>query len=335
MRRFSCPSCGSEVFFDSTHCEVCDTQIGFRLETLEFRAISDPDAFACVNYAEHGVCNWLAQSSGALCSACDRNAVIPSLKSHRNILLWARMETAKRRLIYGLFCAGLPVGPMGDHPGLSFRFMEDQRTDPDVLEDFIATGHVAGTITVNLAEADDAVRAERRQRMNERYRTLLGHLRHEAGHYYFTVLVESDPTALAEFRALFGDETQNYEAALGGYYASKPSDGEWESSHVSRYASAHPHEDWAETWAHFLHIEEALETAAAWGLTTPAGEDWLTQWMNVAVVINELNRSLGVDDAYPFVITPKIAAKLQFIGRRVAPYRRQVLASAAVRQTHA
>lgn len=297
--------------------------------------MSDSHAFACVNYSEHKVCNWLAKSPGALCPACDRNAVIPSLKSQRNVLLWARMETAKRRLIYGLVCLGLPVGPTGDHPGLSFRFMEDQRTDPDVLEDFIATGHVAGTITVNLAEADDAVRAERRQRMNERYRTLLGHLRHEAGHYYFTVLVAPDPSALAEFRTLFGDETRDYEAALNRYYASKPADGKWESSHVSRYASAHPHEDWAETWAHFLHIEEALETAAVWGLTEPPGEDWLARWMSVAVTINELNRSLGADDAYPFVITPQIAAKLEFIDRRVSRYRRRVSASTAALQTRA
>lgn len=297
--------------------------------------MSDSHAFACVNYSEHEVCNWLAKSPGALCPACDRNAVIPSLKSQRNVLLWARMETAKRRLIYGLVCLGLPVGPTGDHPGLSFRFMEDQRTDPDVLEDFIATGHVAGTITVNLAEADDAVRAERRQRMNERYRTLLGHLRHEAGHYYFTVLVASDPPVLAEFRALFGDETRDYEAALNQYYASKPADGQWESNHVSRYASAHPHEDWAETWAHFLHIEEALETAAAWGLTEPVGEDWLARWMSVAVTINELNRSLGADDAYPFVITPQIAAKLEFIDRQASRYRRRVSASTAALQTRA
>lgn len=317
MRRFSCP-CGGEVFFDSTRCGRCGEPIGFDPEELEFKKLSDAGVNACINYVEHGVCNWLAESPAALCFACDRNAVIPSLKSQRNVLLWAQMEAAKRRLIYGLVCLGLPVGPAGDHPGLEFRFMEDQRTDPDVLEDFIATGHVAGTITVNLAEADDAVRAERRQRMNERYRTLLGHLRHEAGHYFFTVLVEPDAAALAEFRALFGDETQDYEAALSGYYSSKPADGSWESSHVSRYASAHPHEDWAETWAHFLHIKDALETAAAWGVEAQSGEDWLARWMSIAVVVNELNRSLGTDDAYPFVITPTIAAKLEFIGRRAS-----------------
>src|SRR6202011_5238904 len=36
--------------------------------------------------------------------------------------------------------------------------------------------------------------------------------------------------------------------------------------HVTPYASAHPWEDFAETWAHYFHMVDTLETATAFGL---------------------------------------------------------------------
>jgi hypothetical protein len=180
----------------------------------------------------------------------------------------------------------------------------------------VATGHVRGTITINLAEADDVARHGIREQMMERYRTLLGHFRHEAGHYYFDLLVPEGPDR-DEFRALFGDERGPYEPALEAYYRDGPP-SDWSSRLVSAYAASHPHEDWAESFAHYLHIRDALETAVESGLLGTEGDtDWVVRWMSLAVTLNELNRSLGSDDPYPFVLAQPVAERLRFIDRRV------------------
>jgi hypothetical protein len=264
------------------------------------------------------LCNWLipADSSHDLCYACGLNEVIPNLETPGNLKLWSRLEAAKRRMLYSLIQLRLPVSSTDGGPGLRFQFLEDQRRNPNVPEPFVATGHVRGTITINLAEADDVTRHEIRESMQERYRTLLGHFRHEAGHYYFDVLVpEGD--ARNEFRKSFGDERLDYGAALDKYYRDGPPAG-WPARYVSAYATAHPHEDWAESFAHYLHIRDALETADQSGLQPlEAGRDWLVRWMTLAVTLNELNRSLGTDDPYPFVLADSVAARLRFIDRQV------------------
>jgi hypothetical protein len=41
----------------------------------------------------------------------------------------------------------------------------------------------------------------------------------------------------------------------------RKSPANWQKSFISKYATSHPWEDWAETWAHYLHIMDMLETA--------------------------------------------------------------------------
>ena len=326
MKIFHC-GCGQRIFFDSTRCVQCGGELGFdpiALQMLRLRDAPNGSRF-CANHARYDACNWLVPADDAteFCLACRLNDVIPNLEQSRNGILWARLERAKRRLIYTLLSLGLPVQSAPDangahSGGLRFRFLEDQRRNPDVFEAFVSTGHVAGTITINLAEADDAQRHAVREQMQERYRTLLGHFRHESGHYFFDSLVVQ-AGELAGFRARFGDESQPYEPALETYYRDGPP-AEWSAQFVSAYATAHPHEDWAETFAHYLHIVDALETAEAAGLARlQAGEHagWIREWIQLSVTLNELNRSLGLDDPYPFVLTDPVIAKLEFTDRLV------------------
>jgi hypothetical protein len=157
-----------------------------------------------------------------------------------------------------------------------------------------------------------------REEMNENYRTVLGHLRHESGHYYW-VRLNADQALRSDFAALFGDETMDYASALQRHYREGPSP-QWRNYYISAYASCHPAEDWAETWGHYLHIHDALETAAAYGMTN---EDLATMdisarislWRHLSVTLNELNRSVGRGDAYPFFINSWVEAKLGFVER--------------------
>ena len=223
----------------------------------------------------------------------------------------------------------MPIASREDDPehGLAFEFLAD---GPDGAR--ILTGHKSGVITINVAEADDAEREKRRTNLGEPYRTLLGHLRHESGHYYWDRLIQQGGSVDA-FRAVFGDERQDYGAALAAYYQSgAPAD--WQDRSVSAYATAHPWEDWAETWAHYLHILDTLEMAAYCGLQLrpkrrdeptlpappPVPSDYrgsfarvIESWLPVAYLLNNLNRGLGQPDAYPFVLSAPVVAKLRFV----------------------
>jgi hypothetical protein len=200
----------------------------------------------------------------------------------------------------------------------------------------ILTGHDNGLITINIAEADDAERERRRLSMGEPYRTLLGHLRHEVGHYFWNVLVRDDPS-IERFRLVFGDERQDYGSALQAHYADGPKDN-WQDEFVSAYAGSHPWEDFAETWAHYLHIIDTLETAAAFGLRVrpsvskgpeitsvidfdPHRESDLNRlieaWLPLTFAVNSLNRSMGQPDLYPFVLPPAVINKLSFVHERI------------------
>jgi len=338
MKRFVC-ACGSPVFFENSYCLACDRPLGFDPESLEMipleshgegryrdaRASTTREFQHCRNRSEHDVCNWLlpAEAGRDFCVACRLNEVIPALETGKNQLLWARLEAAKRRMIFDLLRLGLPLR-QPDSVMMSFRFLEDQRHNPNVSESFVVTGHMGGTITINVAEADDSVRHAVREDMQERYRTLLGHFRHESAHFYFFPMVASDAEALREFRGLFGDERENYETAMGRFYEIKGTRITWQGRYVSAYASSHPWEDWAETWAHYLHIRDTVETAVAWGVVPPPdtardSDQWLDAWMDLSVILNELNRSMGTDDPYPFVLSPLVADKLSFVHRRVVP----------------
>ena len=342
MKIFHCDACEQLVFFENVRCLSCDHALAYVPELEDLLALEPAGENAwrpanrgagetyrlCANYDRENVCNWAvaADDPDPLCRSCRLTRVIPDLGQPGNKEAWYRLEVAKRRLVYGLLHLGLPVESKTVDPerGVAFELLAESDAQP------VLTGHSDGVITINVAEADDAEREERRQRLHEPYRTLLGHFRHEVGHYYWQRLLASG-VRLDAFRARFGDERADYGAALQRHY----DDGappDWQETFVSAYASAHPWEDWAETWAHDLHMTDALETAAACGLSLrprrsdepaldPAGRDrarapfeaQIAAWFPLTYVLNNLNRGLGLPDGYPFVLTAPVIEKLRFV----------------------
>jgi hypothetical protein len=350
MRNFTCV-CGQGLFFENTLCTACGRRLGFdpvrgELLALEFLQVQPGLTEGCWCSVDHGVgyrlcrndldfgvCNWLVgDADQEYCLSCRLNRIVPGLESSARAPerreRWARLEQAKRRLLFTLLAMGLPVVSKAKSrsSGLAFSFLEDQRSNPDVLEQHVLTGHWQGLITVNLVEADHVEREKMRQGLGEPYRTPLGHLRHESGHYFFEQCVVKQGE-LSGFRALFGDERQDYGAALERYYA-QPTPPQTRPDMISAYAQAHPLEDWAECWAHYLHMMDTLETASNYGLV-PGGMidlrrkpdiEWcLWQWSRVSVAMNALNRSMGLEDAYPFVHSALTLRKLRFVHQRVYP----------------
>ncbi|HAI97210.1 MAG: hypothetical protein CL866_00720 [Cycloclasticus sp.] len=327
MRRFNC-ICGGEIFLENRVCVHCQRLVAYSPErgTMVALQILSDDHWQlpgsgelvkpCGYRKQYNVCNAVlnAADNHELCLSCRLNRTIPDLSKKDNLTHWNKLEEAKRRLLFGLLTLGLPLeAPVGGYPrGLCFDFLEDKRSNPDVADEFIATGHQNGVITINVIEADDVQRIWQREQSSERYRTLLGHMRHEVGHYYDELLVND----LTAFTALFGDPRQPYSAALQQYHAEGPLPG-WELSHISAYASSHPSEDWAECFAHYLHIIDTLETAVQRGVIDTFDSNDINSLINVwdsfSVTLNELNRSIGLADAYPFVVTPAVADKLRFV----------------------
>jgi hypothetical protein len=345
VKLFECQNCGQLVYFENTQCERCGFALGFLPGAAEITALkpsgdgsysplASPGSkvFYCAN-RQHAACNWLIEAGpGGLCRACELNRTIPDLTRPDNLKHWQRIEIAKHRLVYSLMRLDLPVESKVEAPetGLAFDFLAPPPGESG--QGKILTGHDNGEITLNVEEADDAVRADVRQKMHEPYRTLLGHFRHEIAHYYFQRLVLGGKN-YSLFRKTFGDETKDYSSALKAYYANgAPAD--WRMHHISAYASSHPHEDWAETFAHYLHMIDTLETAYAFGLRTRprAGQDGnlaasisfdaynqvsfdsiLEAWLPMTFAVNSINRSMGIDDLYPFVISPEVAEKLKVV----------------------
>ena len=346
MKVFHCDHCDHLVFFENTVCVSCEHRLAFLPDVLEVGSLEQVDEDhwispltsgqgrryrLCRNYLETPVCNWAIDAGDAnpLCESCRLTRVIPDLAVAGNVDAWYRLEVAKRRVLYSLLRLGLPREPLDSgHEGLAFEFL----SDPPGGAQPVLTGHSGGVITVNIAEADDAEREARRKALGEPYRTLLGHMRHEIGHYYWFRLI--DGTAhLEPFRAIFGDERQDYQTALQQHYQYGPQ-ANWQTWFVSAYASAHPWEDWAETWAHYLHMTDTLETAADCGLSLrpsrrgepvlplvpmsvvePSGsfDRLINSWYPLTYVLNNLNRGLGLVDAYPFVLGPAAIEKLRFV----------------------
>jgi hypothetical protein len=345
MKAFHCDACGSLVFFENISCVKCGHDLGFLPEVRDLSAL-EPDggeAFRalsaaarnrryhlCLNGQQYQVCNWMVpvDSSDSLCLACQLNRVIPDLSRNGNLELWHKLELAKRRIIYRLLQLGLPLTGTSDQarPGLAFQFLADPPNGTPVI-----SGHARGLITVNLAEADDPERERRRIILHEPYRTLLGHLRHEIAHYYWDRLV-ADSRWLSDFRALFGDERQDYAASLQTHYHHGPP-ADWQARYVSAYATSHPWEDWAETWAHYFHILDLTETAGSFGMslrpehpsaetmtTEPAREAdlanfdcLLAHWFPLTYALNTLNRDMGSPDLYPFALSEPAIHKLRFM----------------------
>lgn len=352
MKAFSCPSCSQVVYFENTVCEQCHHALGYlpALNTMTsvcaegaaWRAASDPDRLYrfCANW-EREACNWLVPvddgEGSHMCEACQHNRAIPDLTDPHRLLLWKRIEEAKRRLFYSLLKLRLPRPTIagGAPEPLVFDFLADSTDAPKVM-----TGHDNGVITIALDEADGVHREHMRSSLNEHYRTLLGHFRHEVGHFYWDVLVR-DGGNLEACRAVFGDERADYDEALKTYYASgaKP---DWQTYAISAYATSHPWEDFAETWSHYLHIVDTLEMAYSFGLSVDSrvaddgqltakvrrnpyeftdGDTLLAAWRPISIAVNNLNRTMGLPDLYPFVISPAVVGKLTFIIQLVKNHR--------------
>lgn len=345
MRTFRCDVCGQVLYFENSICTSCGSTLAFLPGARVLAAVVEgadgrlrrpkQTEFTyrhCNNRSEYAACNWAVriQDDQALCECCRLNDVIPDLSDARSRELWVQLESAKRRLLFTLHDLGLPVvgGPGAPVPTLRFRFMADQ-PEP---HGHIHTGHAAGVITINLAEADDAHREKVREQLGENYRTVLGHLRHESGHYFWDRLVAPDSARLERSRQLFGDERADYAAALATHYEKGPAAAA-PDGFVSAYCTMHPAEDWAETWAHYLHMIDTLETAAEFGLSLwsearPVGtpravrpsaargsyfDDLLSAWTALTVALNSLSRSMGLRDAYPFALTQGVVDKLRFV----------------------
>jgi hypothetical protein len=341
--------CGRPVFFNNSLCLGCQAPLGFAPELQQVRAMTqaseagtwtldgDDDATVwkrCANFETPAGCNWLvaADDEEALCRSCRLNRTIPNLDDPKDSQFWRKIENAKRRLVSQLLSLGLPVEAKESEDakcGLMFDFLRSPENGPRVL-----TGHAEGLITLNVEEADDSVRERIRNEMHEPYRTLLGHFRHEVGHYYFDRLVAGTPW-LEKFRDLFGDERQDYAAALQRNYEQGPP-ANWANQHITSYASVHPWEDWAETWAHYLHVVDSLDTALRFGLRgeevevevepfviddlyDPQAPDAETvillvnSWVRLTNLLNELARSMGQHDFYPFVMSRPVLRKMHFI----------------------
>jgi hypothetical protein len=330
VRDFLCPHCGQRLAFENSRCLNCGNDLGFNLTSREFVLLSASGQAAgsadrpvgfrrCAN-AHVAVCNWVLSKddSAELCISCALTRTRPSDADGIGLAEFAEAEAAKRRLVLELTELGLPMVGRDDDPegGLCFDLLSS--TDGPVI-----TGHDEGVITVDLAESDDVHREQLRISMDEPYRTLLGHFRHEIGHYYFTVLVTSD-SELAHFTDLFGDPELDYQQALDRHYSDGAPDG-WPDRFVSSYATMHPAEDWAETFAHYLHIRDTIDTAAAFGLAPAgatlerplagnAGFDRIIElWLPLSWALNMINRSMGHADLYPFVLPKAALDKMRLV----------------------
>jgi hypothetical protein len=334
MKTFRCV-CGARVFFDNTQCLSCRRELGFLSEAgtvLGLERPSDDGVHAtaygpcrkCENYSARGVCNWLlpADAKESLCRACRLNHVVPDFSKPDNLELWAEVEKAKRRLICTLDQLHLPIVSQRDDPttGLAFDIKADTASQR------VLTGHADGLITLNLAEADSLTRERLRVAFKERYRTLLGHFRHEIGHYFWERLVR-DHDELELFRRHFGDERRDYTKSLETYYAS-PRSATAGDEYITPYAGSHPWEDWAETFAHYLLMIDALDTAREFGFTgdlspelsLPGTTDFellLQEWGDLTVALNALSRSMGLADPYPFTLSSIVKEKLEVVHRIV------------------
>jgi hypothetical protein len=345
MKLFACPACQQIVHFENSQCTGCGHALAYLPDRATLTAIEPVEAAPglfvalgptakgarytlCGNQIDHGACNWAIPESEdqRFCRACRLNEVIPNLSDPNAKGAWLKLEHSKRRMIYTLLELSLPVEPRENGKGLAFAMKEDLPGSEKVL-----IGHDAGLITINIAEADSPFREKTRIELGENYRTLLGHFRHEIGHYYWDRLIAGSPFQ-EPFRRLFGDERTSYEEAMKTHYQNgAPKD--WPTRFVSSYASMHPWEDWAESWAHYLHMVDTLETARSFGLalrlsvatvTAKMGigtrrldfddfDDLTRAWVPLTIALNSLNRSMGLPDLYPFVLSEPALQKIRFV----------------------
>lgn len=357
--------CGRPVFFRNSQCLACHTALGYEpqlAKVFPIEPVSGTDGWRiaakepgtpaeyrrCANLDTPAACNWLVadleklELAEGLCIACRLNRYIPDLSVPENGMLWGRIEVAKRRLVSTLLDLEIPVASKEEDPehGLAFDFLRSPAEGPPVM-----TGHANGLITLNVEEARSSTIEQIREELGEPYRTVLGHLRHEVGHYYWDRLIAGTPW-IDEYRRLFGDEREDYGEALKRHYAQGPP-ADWQARFVSAYASSHPWEDWAETWAHILHMADTLATAMSFGLDPQQLEldidefppeilyqpdepgaskflNFFNAWIGLSAVMNEMSRGMGLPDFYPFALPRVAVAKLHFISVVVRSEREQL-----------
>jgi hypothetical protein len=334
MKAFHC-TCGQPLFFHNSRCLGCGAEVAFDPVERKLNAVvavgdgtwtigddmrAAPSRFRfCEHRTEAAACNWLvpAHDAHAACLSCRLTRTIPDLSRPRNAARLAAIEAAKRRVLFD------------DARGLAFDLLEPLPAGPPVT-----TGHAGGLVTINVAEADDDYREMHRESLKEPYRTVIGHLRHELGHYYWDVLIRDGPW-IEPFRRLFGDERASYGDALARHYRDGPP-GDWPDRYISGYAASHPWEDWAESWAHYQHMRSTLQAVASFGLETRATPfritpfeadvlhdatapsagnflEWVNDWVILTAVLNETSRSMGQPDVYPFVLNRSVVTKMHFI----------------------
>jgi hypothetical protein len=328
VRDFHCRKCGQQLIFENSLCLNCESQLGFHLPSRTIQVLDDNETATvddvpvarCAN-APVAACNWLVAVGDdlpALCESCRLTRTRPEDSDTKAMEAFAEAELAKRRVIVELDELGLPIFGKDQDPavGLAFDLLSS-------ANESVITGHADGVITLDLAEGDDVHREQLRVSMDEPYRTLIGHFRHEIGHFYQMVLVGDGPNR-ARYEELFGNPDDDYQAALDRHYSEGPP-ANWEDDYVSSYATMHPAEDWAETFAHYLHIRDTLDTAAAFALA-PAGatldadlpgqvgfDRIIEWWLPLTWALNQINRSMGHQDLYPFVLPPKVLEKMEFL----------------------
>ncbi len=332
MRDFHCPNCGQRLAFENSKCLSCGARLGFSLDDMALLVIApeeESEHAGAVDERKYRLCanlylaecNWLVEKGPVvkLCPSCTLTRTRPDDADTKALAAFAIAEKAKRRMIAELHELKLPIVGRDEDPqfGLAFDLLSS-------AQEKVFTGHANGVITLDLAEGDDVHREQLRVAMEEPYRTLLGHFRHEIGHYYFYRLVSGSPEYLRQFNDLFGDPDLDYQVALDRHYSEGAPAG-WEATYVSSYATMHPAEDWAETFAHYLHIRDTLDTAAAFGFAPagatfdrralgPSGFDTIIDlWLPLAWSLNMVNRSMGHPDLYPFVLPAAVLEKMRFV----------------------
>ena len=310
MQIFQCPACAAPVYFHNLACG-CGTAVAFDPEAQRMQSGGQ----FCANRDEIG-CNWLAETDG-LCRSCAMTETVPDLAEPDNHPLWTRSELAKRWVIANLGRWGwFNHADTGARP--VFRMLSEQTLTGETN---VTMGHADGLITINVSEASDPVLAKRQEDLGELYRTMTGHMRHEIAHFLFLRLAESVGFT-NEFRALFGDERADYGAALDAHYKAPRPAGH---DHITSYATAHPHEDWAETIAHLLHLVDLADSADAAGLSLhgdrPQGYDayadtqteaLVTRAVAISISVNHVNRALDLPDVYPFILPDGVRRKFAF-----------------------
>ncbi|KUI42111.1 hypothetical protein AU197_17175 [Mycobacterium sp. IS-1590] len=332
MRDFLCPNCGQRLAFENSLCLSCGRPLGFSLDDMALLVIATGDEQNHTGFVDGekyqlcanmhlAECNWLVEKGPIhkLCESCSLTRTRPRDSDTKALAAFADAERAKRRLVAELYELKLPIVGRDEDPdyGLAFDLLSSEHQK-------VFTGHENGVITLDLAEGDDVHREQLRKAMDEPYRTLLGHFRHEVGHYYYYRLISVSPEYDSRFRELFGDPDADYQAALDRHYNDGPPPN-WGESYVSSYATMHPAEDWAETFAHYLHIRDTLDTAAAFGVAPAAAtferkvlgpssfDAIIEMWLPLSWALNMLNRSMGKEDLYPFVLPVPVLEKMRFI----------------------